>query len=135
MILDRLEPRSVFHFFEELCAIPHGSGNTKAVSDYCVRFAQARGLEHYRDEWNNVVIIAPAAPGYEAAPPVILQGHLDMVCAAAPGCGKDMAREGLELFVDGDLIGARGTSLGGDDGAAVAMILALLDDPAIPRPR
>ena len=132
MILDQLEPRSVFHYFEALCAIPHGSGNTKAVSDYCVRFAETRGLEHYQDALNNVVIIAPAAAGYEDAPPVIVQGHLDMVCAAAPGCEKDMAREGLELFVDGDLIGARGTSLGGDDGAAVAMILALLDDP---RPR
>ncbi len=135
MILDCLEPRSVFHFFEELCAIPHGSGNTKAVSDYCVRFAAARGLEHYQDALNNVVIIAPAAPGYEDAPPVIVQGHLDMVCAVAPGCEKDMAREGLDLFVDGDLIGARGTTLGGDDGAAVAMILALLDDPSLPRPR
>ena len=135
MILDQLEPRSVFHYFEALCAIPHGSGNTKAVSDYCVRFAETRGLEHYQDALNNVVIIAPAAAGYEDAPPVIVQGHLDMVCAAAPGCEKDMAREGLELFVDGDLIGARGTSLGGDDGAAVAMILALLDDPTLPRPR
>ncbi len=135
MILDGLEPRSVFRFFEEICAIPHGSGNTKGVSDYCVRFAAARGLEHIQDELGNVVIIAPAAPGYEAAPPIIVQGHLDMVCAVAPGCEKDMAREGLDLFVEGDLIGARGTSLGGDDGAAVAMILALLDDPSLPRPR
>ena len=135
MVLDQLEPRSVFRYFEALCAIPHGSGNTQAVSDFCVRFARERGLEHYQDALGNVIIIAPAAPGYEAAPPLIVQGHLDMVCATAPGCGKDMAREGLELFVEGDLIGARGTSLGGDDGAAVAMILALLDDPALPRPR
>ena len=135
MILDQLEPRSVFRFFEELCAIPHGSGNTKAVSDYCVRFARARGLECRQDALNNVVIAAPAAPGYEDAPAVIVQGHIDMVCAKAPGCEKNMAEEGLELFTDGDLIGARGTSLGGDDGAAVAMILALLDDPSLPRPR
>ena len=135
MILDHLEPRPVFRFFEALCAIPHGSGNTKAVSDYCVRFAEARGLEHYQDTWNNVVIIAPASPGYENAPPVIVQGHLDMVCATAPDCGKDMSQEGLDLFVEGDLIGAAGTTLGGDDGAAVAMILALLDDPSLPRPR
>ena len=135
MILDHLEPRSVFHCFELLSAIPRGSGNTKAVSDFCVRFAEERGLEHYQDALNNVIIIAPAAPGYEDAPPVIVQGHLDMVCAVAPGCEKDMAREGLELFVEGDRIGARGTSLGGDDGAAVAMILALLDDPSLPRPR
>ena len=135
MILDQLEPRSVFRFFEEICAIPHGSGNTKALSDYCVRFAQARGLEYHQDALGSVIIIAPAAPDCEAVPPVIVQGHLDMVCAVAPGCGKDMAREGLDLFVDGDLIGARGTSLGGDDGAAVAMILALLDDASLPRPR
>ena len=135
MILDALEPRAVFRFFEELCAIPHGSGNTKAVSDYCVRFAAQRGLEYNQDALGNVIIAAPAAPGYEAAPPVIVQGHLDMVCARAPGCEKDMAAQGLDLFVDGDLIGARGTSLGGDDGAAVAMILALLDDPSLPRPR
>lgn len=135
MVLDRLEPQSVFRFFEEICAIPHGSGNTKAISDYCVRFARSRGLEHYQDALGNVIVIAPAAPGYGDAPPIIVQGHLDMVCAKSPGCEKDMAREGLDLFVDGDLIGARGTSLGGDDGAAVAMILALLDDPTIPRPR
>ena len=135
MIFDALEPRSVFHFFEEVCAIPHGSGNTQALSDYLVRFAAARGLEHYQDALGNVVVIAPAAPGYEAAPPVIVQGHMDMVCALAPGCEKDMTAEGLELFLDGETIGARGTSLGGDDGIAVAMILALLDDPAIPRPR
>ena len=135
MVLDALEPRAVFRFFEELCAIPHGSGNTKAVSDYCVRFAAARNLEHYQDALGNVIIIAPAAPGYEDVPPVIVQGHLDMVCAKAPGCEKDMAAEGLDLFVDGDFIGARGTSLGGDDGAAVAMILALLDDPSLPHPR
>ena len=135
MILEGLEPRSVFSFFEAICAVPHGSGNTKGVSDYCVRFAAERGLEHYQDALGNVIIIAPAAPGYEAAPPVIVQGHLDMVCAKAPGCEKDMAREGLDLFVDGDLIGARGTTLGGDDGTAVAMILALLDDPSLPRPR
>ena len=135
MVLDDLEPRSVFHFFEELCAIPHGSGNTKSVSDYCVRFAEARGLEHYQDELNDVIIIAPAAPGYEDAAPIIIQGHLDMVCATAADCSKDMTKEGLELFVDGDFVGAKGTTLGGDDGIAVAMALAILDDPALPRPR
>ena len=135
MILEHLEPHGVFRFFEALCAIPHGSGNTKAISDWCVDFARARGLEHYQDALNNVIIIAPASPGYEAAAPVILQGHLDMVCAAAPDCDKDMARTGLDLFTDGDLIGARGTTLGGDDGIAVAMALAVLDDPTLPHPR
>lgn len=134
-VLDHLEPNSVFRFFEELCAIPHGSRNTRAVSDWCVEFAKARGLEYYQDSANNVIIIREAAPGYEAAAPVILQGHLDMVCEKEPDCAKDMAREGLDLAVDGDLVYARGTTLGGDDGIAVAMALAVLDDPSIPHPR
>lgn len=134
-VLDHLEPNSVFRFFEELCAIPHGSRNTGAVSDWCVAFARARGLEHYRDGADNVIIIRESTPGYEDAAPVILQGHLDMVCEREPGCGKDMAREGLELAVDGDFIYAKGTTLGGDDGIAVAMALAILDDASIPHPR
>ena len=106
-ILDHLEPRAVFSYFELLCAIPHGSGSTKEISDYLVRFAAEHHLRHIQDAHNNVVIFAPGTPGYEAAAPVILQGHMDMVCETAPDCTKDMAREGLDLFVDGDTIGAR----------------------------
>lgn len=135
MVLEDLEPRSVFRFFEAISAIPRGSGNTKAVSDFCVRFAQEHGLEYHQDALNDVIIIAPASAGYEDAAPVIVQGHLDMVCARAPGCDRDMATQGLELFVDGDFVGARGTTLGGDDGIAIAMALALLSDPSIPHPR
>ena len=135
MVLEHLEPRAVLRWFEALSAVPRGSGNTKAVSDFCVRFAQERGLEHRRDALGNVVIVGPAAPGYEDAPTVIVQGHLDMVCAKAPGCAKDMEREGVTLRVDGDWLSAEGTSLGGDDGAGVAIALALLDDPSLPRPR
>ncbi len=134
-VLDQLEPKNVFRFFEEMCAIPHGSYNTKAVSDWCVAFAKARGLEHYQDEMNNVILIKEASAGYEEAEPVILQGHLDMVCEKAPGCEKDMAREGLDLAVEGDYIYAEGTTLGGDDGIAVAMALAALDDDSLPHPR
>lgn len=134
-ILKNLEPQGVFRFFEELCAIPHGSGNTKAISDYLVNFAKERGLEHYQDELNNVIIIAPATPGYEDAAPVIIQGHMDMVCEKAPGCAKDMAVEGLDLAVEGDTIFAKGTTLGGDDGIAVAMALAVIDDKSIAHPR
>lgn len=119
-ILEKLQPQAVFAHFEQLCAIPHGSGNTKAISDYLVRFAAARGLRHIQDAHNNVIIFCPGTPGYEAAAPVILQGHMDMVCETAPDCTKDLTREGLDLFVDGDTIGARGTTLGGDDGIAVA---------------
>lgn len=134
-VLDQLEPKNVFRFFEQMCAIPHGSYNTKAVSDWCVAFAKERGLEYYQDAMNNVILIKEASAGYETAQPVILQGHLDMVCEKAPGCEKDMAREGLDLAVEGDFICARGTTLGGDDGIAVAMALAALDDDALPHPR
>ena len=133
-ILDHLEPRAVFSCFEQLCAIPHGSGNTKAISDYLVRFAAEHQLRCIQDAHNNVIIFAPGTPGYETAAPVILQGHMDMVCETAPDCTKDMAREGLDLFVDGDTIGARGTTLGGDDGIAVAMALAILAADDIPHP-
>ena len=133
-ILEHLQPQAVFAQFEQLCAIPHGSGNTKAISDYLVRFAAARGLRHIQDAHNNVIIFCPGTSGYEAAAPVILQGHMDMVCEAAPDCTKDMTREGLDLFVDGGTIGARGTTLGGDDGIAVAMALAILDADDIPHP-
>ena len=134
-VLEHLEPRSVFRFFEEMCAIPHGSRNTKAISDWCVAFAKERGLEYHQDESNNVIIIKEATPGYEAARPVILQGHLDMVCEKEAGCGKDMSREGLDLAVEGDYVYAKGTTLGGDDGIAVAMALAILDARDIPHPR
>ena len=134
-VLDHLEPRGVFHFFEELCSMPHGSGNTKQVSDWLASFAKERGLEYYQDDWNNVIIIQEATPGYENAEPLILQGHMDMVCEKAPDCAKDMAKEGLDLAVEGDTVLAKGTTLGGDDGIAVAMMLAILDDPAIAHPR
>jgi dipeptidase D len=134
-ILEHLEPKGVFRFFEELCAIPHGSGNTKQISDYLVDFAKQRSLEVYQDDLNNVVIIKEATAGYENAEPVILQGHMDMVCEKAPDCEKDMDREGLDLVVDGDTVYAKGTTLGGDDGIAVAMALAILDASDIPHPR
>lgn len=134
-VLEHLEPNGVFRFFEELCAIPHGSGNTKAASDWLMEFARQRGLEAYQDELNNVIIIREATAGYEQAQPVILQGHMDMVCAKAPDCNKDMAREGLDLAVEGDTVYAKGTTLGGDDGIAVAIALALLDAEDIAHPR
>ena len=135
VVLNHLEPQRVFHFFEELCAIPHGSGNTKAVSDWLVDFAKARGLRYVQDQLNNVVIFQDAAPGYESAEPVILQGHMDMVCEKEPGCTKDMAVEGLDLVLEGDTVSAKGTTLGGDDGIAVAMALAALEDTTLQHPR
>lgn len=134
-VLEHLEPQRVFSFFEQLCAYPHGSGNTKALSDYLAAFAKERGLEHYQDDLNNVIIIKEASAGYEQAPAVILQGHMDMVCEKAPDCTKNMALEGLDLAVEGDTVFAKGTTLGGDDGIAVAMALAVLDDDSIAHPR
>ncbi len=134
-VLGHLQPQDVLHYFEELCAIPHGSGNTKAISDYCVAFAKARGLKVRQDALNNVIIWKEAAAGYENAPGVIIQGHLDMVCAKALDCPVDMEKEGLRLRTDDQWIWAEGTSLGGDDGIAVAMGLALLADDSLPAPK
>ena len=133
-VLSALEPKSVFRFFEEICAIPHGSHNTKMISDYLVSFAKARGLKYRQDDLHNVIIWKEASPGYENAPAVMLQGHIDMVAEKEVGCAKDMEKEGLDLFIDGDVIGARQTTLGGDDGIAVAMAMAILDAKDICHP-
>ena len=133
-ILSGLAPEGVFRFFEELCAIPHGSGNTKAISDYCMNFAHQRGLWALQDAHNNVIIRQAGTAGYEDHPTVILQGHLDMVCAKDPDCPLDMEKDGLRLGVADGYVFAHGTTLGGDDGIAVAYALAILDDSTIPHP-
>ena len=133
-VLEKLEPRSVFCFFEDLCRIPHGSGNTKAISDYCVRFAQERGLRCVQDAVNNIIIWKGGTPGYENAPTVILQGHLDMVAEKTPDSPIDFTKDPLDLQIDGDYVYAKGTTLGGDDGIAVAMALAVLDSKELPHP-
>lgn len=99
--LKNLQPEAVFDFFREIAAIPHGSGNTGQISDYLVKFAKDRGLEYYQDEANNVVIFKPASPGYEDAPRVMIQGHMDMVCEKTPDSAIDMEKNGLTLAVDG----------------------------------
>lgn len=134
-VLGHLEPKAVFTFFEQICAIPHGSFHNTQLSNWLVEFARARGLEYYQDAAENVVIIKEATPGYENAEPVIVQGHMDMVCEKEIGCTKDMLTEGLDLAVDGDTVYAKGTTLGGDDGIAVAMGLALLDAKNLCHPR
>ena len=132
--LQGLEPESVFRYFEEICAIPHGSRNTKAISDYLVSFAKAHGLRYRQDESNNVVIFAPGTCGLEDHESVILQGHMDMVCEKDASCPLDMAVDGLDVTHDGCCIFAKGTTLGGDDGIAVAYALAILDDNTIAHP-
>ena len=145
-VLENYEPRAVLRFFEEICSIPHGSGNTGKISDYLVRFARERQLDFRKENCNNVIIRKPASPGYEYAPTVILQGHMDMVTVKTGDCLKDLSREGLDLQVvqmpganptepaDTWWLTAKGTSLGGDDGIAVAYALAILDDDNIPHP-
>ena len=133
-VLSQIEPQRVFHFFEEISAIPRGSRHTRAISDWLAAFAEKRNLRVIQDKAGNIIIFKKASPGYEQAAPVILQGHMDMVCDKVPSCTKDMEREGLDLVRDGDTIYAKGTTLGGDDGIAVAMGLALLDDDEIPHP-
>ncbi len=134
-VLGHLEPQKVFHFFEEICAIPHGSRHNTQISNWLVKFAEDRGLEHYQDAAENVIIIKPATPGYEKAEAVIIQGHMDMVCEKDADCTKDMLTEGLDLMLDGDTVYAKGTTLGGDDGIAVAMALAALDADDLEHPR
>lgn len=130
-----LKPENVFYYFEQLAAIPHGSRNTKQISDYLVSFAKEQGLEYYQDEANNVVMIAEATKGYENAEPIIIQGHMDMVCEKESGYDIDFEKDGLKLYVDGDFLKAEGTTLGGDDGIAVAYVLAILADEEIAHPR
>ena len=133
-ILEGLEPKRVFYYFEQLCGIPHGSRNTKAISDYCKSVAEGLGLEVEQDALNCLLIRKPASAGYESHPPVILQGHLDMVCQQDADCPIDMEKEGLSLVVEGDIVRAQGTTLGGDDGIAIAYALAILEDDSLPHP-
>lgn len=133
--LENLKPENVFYYFEEIANIPHGSRNTKQISDYLVNFAKERNLEHYQDELNNVVIIKEASEGYENAEPVIIQGHMDMVCEKENGSTIDFEKDGLELYVDDGFVKAKDTTLGGDDGIAVAYALALLDSKELKHPR
>lgn len=134
-VLENLEPKIVFHYFEEICQIPHSSGNTDALSSYLEKFAKDRGLFHIRDKANNVIIVKEATSGYENTEPIILQGHMDMVAVKTSDCDIDLEKDALRLKTEGDYVYAEGTSLGGDDGIAVAYILALLDSNEIAHPR
>ena len=133
-VLEGLKPEKVFYFFEKLCEIPHGSTNMKEISDYLVSFAKERNLKYYQDEAYNVVIYKEASAGYEDAPITILQGHCDMVAEKTPDSNHDFTKDGLKLKVKGDYLTAEGTTLGGDDGIAVAYMLAVLDDDTLKHP-
>ncbi len=133
-ILKSLQPHEVFSFFETLAGIPRGSGNEKEVADWVVSFARDRGLEAIQDDRHCVFVRKPGQLGLDDAPPLILHGHLDMVCEKEDGVVHDFERDPIELLIDGDFITANGTSLGADNGIGVSYILALLDSTDIPHP-
>jgi len=134
MILSKNEPKRVFHHFEAISQIPRGSGNEKAVSDFIAAFAKELGLKYVQDASNNLVIYKPGTSGYEDSPPVILQGHLDMVCEKNEGTIHDFLKDPIKLYVNGDYLKARGTTLGADNGIAVAYCMTLLEADDISHP-
>lgn len=134
-VLHENDYKNIFNFFTEISAIPRGSKNDTQISNYLVDFAKKRGLQYNQDELKNVIIIKEASSGYEAAPAVIIQGHMDMVCEKTKESTHDFLTQGLELLVDGDFVYADGTTLGADDGIALAYTLALLDDDTVKHPR
>lgn len=129
-----LEPTSVFGFFADICRIPRGSYNTKEISDFLVEFAKERNLRYIQDELNNVIIYKDATFGYEDSSTIILQGHMDMVCEKTDSCNKDMTEEGIDLIVEDDWLTAVDTTLGADNGIAVAYMLAVLDAADLKHP-
>ncbi len=134
MLSHNLKPQRVFEFFEQLSAIPRGSGNMSAIARFCENFAKEHNFKYIRDDADNVIIYKNGTAGYENSDPIILQGHLDMVCQKTPDCDIDFNSEGLRLYVDGDFLKARGTTLGADNGIAVAIILAILENDSIAHP-
>ena len=133
-VLEAIEPRDVMHFFEDLSGRHRCSRHEKQATDYVADFAEARGLEYHRDELQNIIVKKPGTAGYEAAPTVILHGHLDMVCKLDEGVSHDFAADGVKLVVEGDYIRAAGTTLGADNGLGIAYMLTLLDAKDIPHP-
>jgi dipeptidase D len=127
-------PERVFYYFGEICKIPHGSGNMSQIASFCESFAKEHCLNYIRDEHDNIVIFKPASEGKEGVAPIILQGHLDMVCQKTEDSDIDFLRDGLKLYVDGDFLKAKGTTLGADNGIAVAMIMSILASDDIPHP-
>jgi dipeptidase D len=133
-VLSNLQPQNVFKHFEALTRIPRESGNEQAVSDYVVEFAKSLGLEVIQEPSANVIITKPPTPGYENKKTVIIQGHLDMVCVKEDDIEFDFEKDPITLVHDGDWIKAKGTTLGGDNGIAVAMAMAILEDKTLEHP-
>ena len=128
------KPEKLFHFFEDISAIPRGSGNEKGLSDYLVKFAKDRNLWVYQDESNNVIIKKEGSEGAKDKAPVMLQGHIDMVCDKLAGVEHDFEKDGLDLIVKDGVLYANGTTLGADNGVAVALMMTVLDDKELEHP-
>lgn len=133
--LEQLDYKGIFKYFSEISKIPRGSGNEQQISDYLVDFAKAHQLQYKQDEANNVIMIKEATPGYENEPAIILQGHMDMVCEKRKDHTHDFLKDEIKLIVEGDYLHADGTTLGADNGIAVAYILALFSDETLKHPR
>lgn len=133
-VINGYQPESVFHYFEEISAIPRGSGNEKALASYLEAFAQEQGLFCYRDEVDNIVIKKAGSKGCEQLPGVMLQGHLDMVCEKNADTAHDFEKDGIKLYVEDDILRARGTTLGADNGVAVVYMMGLLADKTLRHP-
>ena len=133
-MLENLKPNQVFFWFEQLSAIPRGSGNSAAASLWCAQVGRSLGLETLIDSIGNVLIRKPASRGFEQFPAVILQSHLDMVCEKIAGVEHDFEKDGIDLVVKDGVLTADGTTLGADNGVAVALMLMVLDDEDIKHP-
>ncbi len=132
--MNNLKPERVFYYFKQISDVPRGSGNCGGMARYCKNFAVNHNLKYIKDDADNVVILKDGTPGYENSEPVILQGHTDMVCQKTENATTDFINRGIELFVEGDFLKAKETTLGADNGIAVAMILAILESDSIPHP-
>lgn len=133
-MIHELKPEKVFKYFNEISQIPRGSDDEKRISDYLTQFGKDRNLETIQEPCLNVIIKKPATPGYEHIPAVILQGHMDMVCVKREGSNHDFSKDPVQLWVDGDFLKAKETTLGADNGIAVAMALAILDSNDLQHP-
>lgn len=133
--LEQMDYKGIFKYFSQISKIPRGSGNEDEISEYLVSFAKNQGLEYNKDSANNVIIIKEATKGYENEPAIMLQGHMDMVCEKLKDSSHDFLKDGIKLLIDGDFLHADGTTLGADNGIALAYILALLSDDDLKHPR
>lgn len=132
--LGELEKQKVFYYFEKICSIPHGSGNMDAISDFLVEFAKEHNLKYIQDDAKNVIIYKDATKGYENSGAIIMQGHIDMVCQKTEDCTIDFLKDAIDIYIDGDFIRAKGTTLGADNGIGAALILAVLDSDNVSHP-